>query len=80
LRPQRGLHRIDWQEGELTTEFHIGAGEMVGLLRRTGFELLELIELFAPEEAADHPYYTGVGADWANRWPAEEIWRARKQV
>jgi SAM-dependent methyltransferase len=80
LRPQRGLHRIDWQEGELATEFHIGAGEMVGLLRRTGLELLDLIELFAPEEAADHPYYTGVGADWAKRWPVEEIWRARKRM
>ena len=80
MRPQRGLHRIDWDEGELTTEFHIGAGEMIGLLRRTGLELLGLIELFAPEEAADHPYYTGVGADWAKHWPAEEIWRARKQI
>jgi hypothetical protein len=41
---------------------------MVGLLKRTGFELLDLIELFAPEEAVDHPYYTAVGADWAKRW------------
>jgi SAM-dependent methyltransferase len=78
LRPQRGLHRIDWQDGEATTEFHIGTGEMVRLLRRTGFELLDLIELFAPPEAVDHPYYTGLSADWAKRWPGEEIWRARK--
>jgi hypothetical protein len=51
---------------------------MVRLLRRTGFELLDLIELFAPPDAVDHLYYTGVGADWAKRWPAEEIWRARR--
>jgi len=80
LRQQRGLHRIDWQEGETTTEFHIGAGDMVQLLRQMGFELLNLIELFAPDEAVDHPYYTGFSADWARRWPAEEIWRARKRI
>ena len=78
VRPQRGLHRIDWQDAEPTTEFHIESGEMVRLLRRTGFELLDLIELFAPPDAVDHPYYTAVGADWAKRWPAEEIWRARR--
>jgi SAM-dependent methyltransferase len=80
LRPQRGLHRIDWQEGEPTTEFQIGTGEMVRLLRRTGFELLDLIELYAPDDALDHPYYGGISAEWAKRWPAEEIWRARKFV
>jgi SAM-dependent methyltransferase len=80
MRPQRGLHRIDWPDGDSTTEFHIGAGEMVRLLRRTGFEILDLIELFAPAEAVDHVYYSGLGANWAKRWPAEEIWRARKVV
>jgi SAM-dependent methyltransferase len=79
LRPQRGLHRLDWQGPEPSTEFHIGAGEMVRLLRRTGFEILDLIELFAPDDAVDHPYYDGVSAEWAKRWPAEEIWRARKR-
>ncbi|MDQ6899640.1 MAG: class I SAM-dependent methyltransferase [Candidatus Dormibacteraeota bacterium] len=78
VRPQRGLHRLDWADPEPTTEFHIGAGDMVRLLRRTGFEVLDFIELFAPEDAVSHPYYNLVGVDWANRWPAEEIWRARK--
>jgi hypothetical protein len=52
---------------------------MVRLLRRTGFKILDLIELFAPDDAVDHPYYDGVSAEWAKRWPAEEIWRARKR-
>jgi SAM-dependent methyltransferase len=78
LRPQRGLHRLDWPGPEQTTDFHIGFGEMVRLLRRQGFEILDVIELFAPEGAVDHPYYDSIGADWAKRWPAEEIWRARK--
>ncbi|MGH7904121.1 MAG: class I SAM-dependent methyltransferase [Candidatus Dormibacteraceae bacterium] len=79
LRPQRGLHRIDWEDPEPSTEFHIGTGEMVRLLRRAGFEVLDLIELFAPDDAVDHPYYAGVSAGWAKRWPAEEIWRARRR-
>ena len=34
-------------------------------------------ELFAPEDAADHEYYDTVPAEWAKRWPDEEIWRLR---
>ena len=80
LRPQLGLHRLDWNDDEEpSTEFHIPTGEMVRLLGRTGFELLDLIELFAPEDAVDHPFYDGTSADWAKRWPAEEIWRARRR-
>ncbi|MGI8562313.1 MAG: hypothetical protein ACR2MZ_01925 [Candidatus Dormibacter sp.] len=63
-----------------TTEFHIGAGDMFRLLRRTGFEVLDLIELFAPDDAEDHPYYNGIPAEWAKRGPAEEIWRARRSA
>jgi hypothetical protein len=73
-------HTPDWEAVELSTEFHIGAGELIRLLRRSGFEILELVELFAPEDAVDHPYYTGLSAEWAKRWPGEEIWRARKRT
>ncbi len=79
-RPQRGLRRLDWTDQEPTTEFHIGAGDMFRLLRRTGFEVLDLIELFAPDDAEDHPYYNSIPAEWAKRWPAEEIWRARRSA
>ncbi len=37
------------------------------------------VELFAPEDAEDHREYSYVTADWARRWPSEEIWRARKR-
>jgi hypothetical protein len=57
-------------------EFHIPHGEMVRLLRRTGFEVLDLVELHVPEGAASKGY---VDADWGRRWPMEEIWRARKR-
>ena len=78
-RPQNGLGRIDWfEDGEHTTEFHIPAGDMLRLLRTCGFELLDIIEIFASEESVDHPFYSYVSADWARKWPAEEIWRARR--
>ena len=75
-RPQRGLHRIDWEDEE-TTEFHLGHGDWVRLLRESGFELLDLVELYATDRTPDHAYYA-FSRPWAERWPWEEIWRARK--
>jgi SAM-dependent methyltransferase len=74
-RPQFGMYRLDWPEGGV--EYHLGHGDWVRLLRANGFEILDLIELQAPAEAATHDRYDYVSADWARQWPAEEIWRAR---
>ncbi len=74
-RPQRGLHRGDWED-DGTTEFQLGHGDLFRVLRESGFELLDLIELFAPDDARDHEYYES-DAEWAKRWPHEEIWHAR---
>ena len=49
------------------------------LLRASGFELLDLLELQAPSGAQDHPFYDHVPAAWARQWPSEEIWVARKR-
>jgi SAM-dependent methyltransferase len=77
-RPQRGLRRVEWEDtGEV--EFHLGHGEMLDLLRANGFQLERLIELFAPEDAKTHTYYTYVSVEWAQQWPSEEIWVARKR-
>ena len=74
------MHRFDWTEaGEETTEFHISGSRMFQLLKQTGFELLDFRELFATDDAVDHPHYSYVPAEWAKKWPAEEIWRARKR-
>jgi SAM-dependent methyltransferase len=71
-----GLHRIDWSDGGV--EFHLPHGEWIRLLRETGFEVEGLVELQAPEGATTRhsPYVTG---EWARRWPAEEVWKARKR-
>ncbi len=75
-RPQRGMCRFDWPEGEVG--FHLGHGDMFRVLRESGFEVESLIELYAPEDAETHEYYSYVTADWARKWPAEEIWAARR--
>ena len=47
------------------------------LLRANGFEILDLIEIQAPEGARSPEDL--VDAEWARRYPAEQIWRARKR-
>ena len=78
LRPQRGMHEFDWRSDDGGIEFQLPHGELVRLLRSTGFELLDLIEIYAPEDAVTHEFYDFVPAEWARKWPSEEIWVARK--
>jgi hypothetical protein len=59
-------------------EFHLGHGDLIRVLRSSGFELLDLYEIFASEDATTHEHYDYVTADWARQWPSEEIWRVRK--
>jgi SAM-dependent methyltransferase len=77
LRPQRGMGRMEWPD-EIGVEWQLPHGELFRLLRRTGFEVVDLVELYAPDDAGDHEYYAAFSADWARRWPAEEIWVAAK--
>jgi SAM-dependent methyltransferase len=72
LRPQFGLHRLDWGNA---VEFTLPHGDMIRLLRSHGFIIEDLIEIQAPKPA--HRDYAEVSADWAHQWPSEEIWKAR---
>lgn len=76
-RPQRGLNRLDWADDD-TTEFQLGHGDLFKLLRESGFDVLDLVELYAQAEAKDAVYYHS-NAEWAKKWPWEEIWKARKR-
>jgi SAM-dependent methyltransferase len=77
LRPQFGLHRLEWP-GEEGVNYHLPPGELIDLLHASGFSVERLVEPQAPEGARDHPYYDFLSAEWARRWPAEEIWAVRK--
>jgi SAM-dependent methyltransferase len=79
LRPQFGMHRMEFPGEDDGVEFHLGHGDMLRVLRDSGFEVEGLWEIQASESAEDHRYYDFVSADWARRWPAEEIWKARKR-
>jgi SAM-dependent methyltransferase len=75
-RPQFGMYSIRWPDQE-GTEYNLGHGDWIGLLRRHGFEIEALIEPPVAPTARTHEYHDFVSADWARRWPAEEIWVAR---
>jgi SAM-dependent methyltransferase len=75
LRPYFGMGRFEWPD-EDSVEFHLPHGEMLGLLRRSGFEVEELIEIRPPDGSTTrYPYVT---LEWARRWPCEEAWKTRK--
>jgi SAM-dependent methyltransferase len=74
-RPLFGLHRIAWSDGSV--EFHLSHGEWIRLLRATGFEIEDLIEVRPRKDATTaYPY---VSYAWARQWPCEEVWKARKR-
>jgi SAM-dependent methyltransferase len=75
VRPQRGMCRVEYPDDE-GVEFHLSHGEMLTLLRRSRFDVLDLVELYAPADATDRRHIT---VEWGTRWPVEEIWRARKR-
>jgi SAM-dependent methyltransferase len=77
MRPLFGLGRMEWP-GEQGIEYHLPHGRWIELLREHGFEIVALHELQAPADAEDPVYYDYVTVEWARRWPAEEIWVARK--
>jgi SAM-dependent methyltransferase len=72
------LGRLEWP-GEVGVEWQLPHGELFRLLRRTGFRVADLVELYPPDDAADHPYYDSHSVDWARKWPSEEIWVAEKE-
>jgi SAM-dependent methyltransferase len=77
LRPHfGGLGRFVWPD-ESSVEFHLGHGDMIRLLRASGFEVENLVELRAPEGATTR--YPFVTPEWARRWPSEEVWVARRR-
>jgi SAM-dependent methyltransferase len=76
LRDYFGMHRIQWPDSP-GVEFHLGHGDWIKLLRSTGFEIEDLIEI-QPAADATTIHSEIATLEWARRWPCEEIWKARK--
>jgi SAM-dependent methyltransferase len=77
LRPYFGMHRVEFPDADNSVEFHLPHGELIALLRRSGFEIEELLEVQPPQDATTRfPHAT---PEWARRWPYEEVWKVRKR-
>jgi len=77
LRPQFGMHRLDWADSD-GSNFCLPHGDMLRLLRDTGFEVEALHELRAPDgDDAEPRFFLTRG--WARRWPCEDVWVARRR-
>ena len=76
IRDYFGMYRFEWSDPDEGVEFHLGYGDWIRLLRANGFEVVDLIEVRPPVGATTR--YEYVTSEWAARWPAEEIWKARK--
>lgn len=79
-RPYFGLGRFDWT-GAATdpggVEFNLPIAAWFALFTRTGFEVVEYLELRNPDP--DRPDAHAVPARWAHDHPAEQVWKLRKR-
>jgi SAM-dependent methyltransferase len=76
LRTPQEVRRVTWPGGG--TEHHPGHGEWIRLLSGAGLVVEALHELRAGAHAASPDYYDIASVEWASRWPAEDLWVARK--
>ena len=76
-RPYFGMYRFEWPDDH-SVEFHLGYGDWIRALRTNGFTVEALVELQAPVGAV--PPLDHIPPGWAERWPSEEIWVARKTL
>jgi SAM-dependent methyltransferase len=68
---------LDRFEDDDTVDFQLPYGDWIRLFRANGLDLEDLVEIRAPEGATTT--YDFVPHEWARRWPAENIWKARKR-
>jgi hypothetical protein len=76
LRSAFGVYRIEWPTDD-SVEFHLSHGDWIRLLRGSGFEVEGLVEIRPGADAKT--MYPFVTLEWAQQWPSEEIWKARKR-
>ena len=76
-RPQFAPWQVEWA-GYAGAEFHLPHGDWIRLLRANGFVVEGLHELQAPADAKTHEYYYVIPAEWARRWPGEDLWECTK--
>lgn len=74
LRSVEEVRTVAWPGGGI--EHHPSHGDWIRILLDAGFVLESLLELSPPVGSADPDWYEIVTAQWAGRWPAEDVWVA----
>jgi SAM-dependent methyltransferase len=80
VRDYYGLHRQDWSDVGIDPggiEFGLPISQWFRLFDDTGFDVLDFIEIRAPAGATGERF--GVTAEWARRFPCEQVWKLRKR-
>jgi SAM-dependent methyltransferase len=75
LRAYFGMRRFEWVDDD-SVNFYLGYGDWIAVLGRHGFEVERLVELRNPGHGSKR--YNLFTPEWAEQWPAEEMWKARK--
>ncbi len=75
LRPYHGLFKHQWNSFPHEVEFHLSHGDWVQLLRDNNFVIERLLEVAATAKSS--PRFGYAEANWASKWPAEEVWCGR---
>ncbi|HKY60947.1 MAG TPA: class I SAM-dependent methyltransferase [Gemmatimonadota bacterium] len=75
---QRDYFGTGRHDSGVHVEYHPGYGEWIGMFRESGLSIEALIELRPAPNAATS--YDGWSREWARRWPAENLWKVRKEA
>jgi SAM-dependent methyltransferase len=76
VRGQREISPLRFEDDE-GVEFHLSPGEWIAALRRHGFSVTALHELYVPA-GAEPTRFDWMTLEWARRWPVEELYTARR--
>lgn len=79
-RPYFDLGRLDWRDAVEEPggiEFNLPISSWIRLFHEIGFDVIDYVEIKAPESATGRN--GTVTADWAKRFPSEQVWRIRRR-
>lgn len=75
------IHRMDWRNAVDEPggiDFNLPVSGWFRLFRQTGFRVLDFIEIQIPHAGAEVKHF--VSADWAHRYPSEQVWKLQKPL
>lgn len=77
LRSYFDSFKTKWSDdGSDGIEYHLPPGKWIALFREAGFVIDELLELPVPDGAVSP--FTWASVEWAQKWPAELVWKVHK--